>query len=53
MNSYINTNLSIENCEIGNFCSISSDVYINPFEHDLSKRTMHPFAGGLRRKEVK
>ncbi|MEK6518586.1 CatB-related O-acetyltransferase [Bacillus thuringiensis] len=55
MNSYINKNLSVENCEIGNFCSISIGVYINPFEQDLSKRTMHPFAEGptVKRSEVK
>lgn len=27
INSYINKNSSVENCEIGNFCSISSGVY--------------------------
>ncbi|HFI0155113.1 TPA: CatB-related O-acetyltransferase [Streptococcus suis] len=55
MNSYINKNSSVENCEIGNYCSISSGVYINPFEHDLHKRTTHPFAGGPteKRKKVK
>ena len=41
--SYINTNSSAENCKIGNYCSISSGVYINPTEHDLSKRSTSPF----------
>ena len=53
MNSYINKNSSVENCEIGNYCSISSGVYINPFEHDLSKRTTHPFSGGPNAKRSK
>lgn len=55
MHSYLNKNSSLENCEIGNYCSISSGVYINPFEHELRKRTTHPFAGGPieKRKKVK
>lgn len=53
MNSYINNNSSVENCEIGNYCSISSGVYINPFEHDLYKRTTHPFAGEATEKRNK
>ena len=43
MNSYINQNSSVENCIIGNYCSISSGVYINPIEHDLNKLSTHPF----------
>ncbi len=53
MNSYINKTSSVENCEIGNLCSISSGVYINLFEHELSKRTTHFFAGGPRAKRCK
>lgn len=40
--SYVNSNSYIENCIIGKFCSISSGVYICPFEHDYSKVTTHP-----------
>jgi acetyltransferase-like isoleucine patch superfamily enzyme len=40
--SYVNTNSFIENCEIGKFCSISSGVFISPFEHPISYRTTHP-----------
>lgn len=40
--SYVNKNSSIENCTIGKFCSISSGVYICPFEHDLSYVSTHP-----------
>lgn len=42
--TYINTNSSAENCEIGNYCSISSGVNINPFEHNYRLKTTHPFA---------
>lgn len=41
-NSYVNRGSYIENCTIGNFCSISSGVYISPFEHDHKLRTTHP-----------
>ena len=40
--SYVNSNSYIENCNIGKFCSISSGVYICPFEHDNSLLTTHP-----------
>lgn len=40
--SYVNKNSSIENCEIGKYCSISSGVYICPFEHDLTIISTHP-----------
>ena len=42
--SYVNSNSSLENCTIGNYCSISSGVYINPYEHFLNYRSTHPFA---------
>lgn len=53
--SYINKNSSVENCEIGNYCSISSGVYINPFEHNLLQRSTHPFvcATSAKRDKVK
>lgn len=40
--SYINTNSSVEFCDIGKYCSISSGVYINPYEHNYKKLTTHP-----------
>lgn len=40
--SYINSKSSAENCIIGKYCSISSGVYICPFEHDINMRTAHP-----------
>lgn len=40
--TYVNKNSSIENCSIGKYCSISSGVYICPFEHDLNRITTHP-----------
>lgn len=42
--SYVNKNSSIENCVIGKYCSISSGVYISPFEHDIDIVTTHPIA---------
>jgi len=42
--SYINRASSVENCEIGKYCSISSGVYISPFEHDNAMITTHPVA---------
>ena len=44
--SYVNKNSSLENCVIGKFCSISSGVYICPYEHDKSIITTHPIARG-------
>ena len=41
--SYVNKNSHLENCCIGNYCSISSGVYICPYEHFLDYRTTHPF----------
>ncbi len=40
--SYININSSVECCEIGKYCSISSGVYINPYEHNYERLTTHP-----------
>lgn len=45
--SYVNTGSSIENCTIGNYCSISSGVWICPFEHDTARRSTHPFTGSV------
>lgn len=42
--SYINRNSYVENCTIGKYCSISSGVYICPYEHNYSLITTHPLA---------
>lgn len=34
--SYINKNTNVENCIIGNYCSISANVFISPQEHNLA-----------------
>ncbi len=48
--SYINHSSSLECCDVGRFCSISSYVFINPYEHLLSGLSTSPFF--LSRKEV-
>ena len=55
--SYVNKRSSIENCSIGKYCSISSGVYICPYEHDLSAISTHPLfdnkkTEGRRRKVI-
>ena len=40
--SYVNVNSSLEKCQVGKFCSISSGVYINPYEHNYHLKTTHP-----------
>ena len=40
--SYVNRNSSLEKCKVGKFCSISSGVFINPYEHDYNAITTHP-----------
>lgn len=40
--SYVNAGSYVENCVIGKFCSISSGVYICPYEHAHSMKTTHP-----------
>ncbi|TCI49918.1 CatB-related O-acetyltransferase [Exiguobacterium sp. SH5S13] len=51
--SYVNRSSYIENCTIGKFCSISSGVYISPFEHDYGLITTHPIVSSqLTRKRV-
>lgn len=40
--SYVNSGSSLENCSIGKFVSISSGVYISPWEHPLYGLTTHP-----------
>lgn len=41
--TYINQNSSVENASIGSYCSISSGVYISPYNHDKSNFSTHPF----------
>ena len=43
--SYVNKNSSVENCTIGKYCSISSGVYICPFEHDIHRVSTSPHSG--------
>lgn len=40
--SYINKNSNVENCIIGNYCSISSNVFISPQEHNLICFSTYP-----------
>lgn len=40
--TYVNHSSSIENCNIGSYCSISSGVYISPYEHILTEISTHP-----------
>lgn len=49
--SYINRNSSIENCIIGRYCSISSGVWICPFEHDLKNFSTHPLTKNVQQIE--
>ena len=50
--SYVNANSWVENCEIGNYCSISDHVMIGPAEHSLDKILLHPIAGNKPSKRV-
>lgn len=43
--SYVNANSWVENCEIGNYCSISDHVMIGPTEHYLDRILSHPVVG--------
>lgn len=40
--SYVNHSSSLQCCDVGKFCSISSHVYINPYNHNLAGLTTHP-----------
>ncbi len=42
--SYVNKNSSLENCVVGKFCSISSGVYVCPYEHNKDIITTHPIS---------
>ena len=47
--SYINPHSTLENCFIGNYCSISAGVNICPGEHDLHAISTYPI---FRRKDI-
>lgn len=53
--SYVNEWSWIENCKIGNYCSISDHVMIGPTEHCINKMLSHPvgvfLGGGNKHKE--
>lgn len=40
--SYVNENSRLQNCDVGKYCSISSNVNINPYNHNLKGLTTHP-----------
>ena len=40
--SYVNHNSSLQNCDIGKYCSISSNVNISPYNHNMLGLTTHP-----------
>lgn len=49
--SYVNTGSSLENCDVGKFCSISSGVNISPYNHNLGGITTHPVGDYQRHRE--
>ena len=51
--SYVNINSSVENAVIGKYCSISSGVYINPYEHNWRLITTHPIIKTIPNKSEK
>lgn len=40
--SYVNHDSSLQNCDIGKYCSISSNVNICPYNHNMKGITTHP-----------
>lgn len=44
--SYVNRDSTVEKCDIGRYCSISSGVRINPWNHDLRHVSTSPKLGG-------
>lgn len=51
--SYVNKNSSIENTTIGKYCSISSSVNINPYEHNYKRFTTHPFIRETKNEDIR
>ena len=50
--SYVNKDSRIENCKIGNYCSISDHVSICPAEHNINDILAHPILGNGENKRV-
>lgn len=48
--SYVNRSSSLQNCSVGKFCSISSNVNICPYDHNMSGLTTHPI-GDIQRQQ--
>lgn len=46
--SYVNHDSSLQNCEVGKYCSISSGVNICPYNHNMSGITTHPIGDFVR-----
>ena len=44
--SYVNRDSTVEKCVIGRYCSISSGVRINPWNHNLDHVSTSPILGG-------
>lgn len=44
--AYFGKNCEIRNTEIGNYCSISAEVIINPFQHPINFLSTSGFAFG-------
>ena len=40
--SYVNANSRLQHCDVGKYCSISSNVNINPYNHNMRGLTTHP-----------
>lgn len=40
--SYVNANSRLQHCDVGKYCSISSGVNINPYNHNVKGLTTHP-----------
>ena len=51
--SYVNPRTTLENCTIGNYCSISAGVNICPEEHNLHAFSTHPLFERKERKRRK
>lgn len=40
--SYVNANSRLQRCDVGKYCSVSSNVNINPYNHNMQGLTTHP-----------
>ncbi len=40
--SYVNANSRLQHCDVGKYCSISSNVNINPYNHNMRGLATHP-----------